>query len=321
LDVPNRRARSAWEFLLPYVTHADAYVFSRNAFAWKDLDPSRLAIIPPSIDAFSPKNQELTRAATTAILHAAGLLAHNGRGAPVFTRLDGSPGRIDRRALIIEHEPLHADVPLITQVSRWDRLKDPVGVMRAYADCVAPRTDAHLVLAGPDVRAVADDPEGQEVLDACIAARADIPARIRNRIHLVALPMEDAEENAAIVNAMQRHSTVVVQKSLAEGFGLTVAEAMWKSRPVVASRIGGIQDQIVDGQSGILVDPTDLEAFGAALVDLLGAPRRAARIGTAARLRVRDGFLGPRHLGQYVELLRRVLSARGDQPQRDVVFP
>jgi trehalose synthase len=309
LDVPNRLARSAWKFLLPHVVDADAYVFSRMAFAWNDLDPARLAIIPPSIDAFSPKNQELARRATKAILYAAGLLAHNGRGAPVFSRHDGSPGRIDRRALLVEREPLGPETPTITQVSRWDRLKDPLGVMQAYAEYVAPGTEAHLVIAGPDVRAVADDPEGQEVFDACIAARAELPARVRDRIHLAALPMNDAEENAAIVNALQRHSTVVVQKSLAEGFGLTVAEAMWKGRPVVASRIGGIQDQIVDGESGLLVAPTDLEAFGAALVQLLERPRMAARMGAAAHERVRDKFLGPRHLGQYVELFTRVRDA------------
>ena len=316
LDVPNRLARTAWKFLLPHVVDADAYVFSRMAFAWNDLDPARLAIIPPSIDAFSPKNQDLGRAATTAILHASGLLAHNGRGTPIFTRHDGSPGRIDRQALLVEREPLRADTPTITQVSRWDRLKDPLGVIQAYAQYVAPRTEAHLVLAGPDVRAVADDPEGQEVFDECIAARAELPAPVRDRIHLAALPMDDAEENAAIVNALQRHSTVVVQKSLAEGFGLTVAEAMWKGRPVVASRIGGIQDQIVDGESGVLVAPVDLEAFGAALVRLVENPRQAARIGAAAHERVRDKFLGPRHLGQYVELFTRVRDAN---PTRSAV--
>jgi trehalose synthase len=181
--------------------------------------------------------------------------------------------------------------------------------MEAFGEFVAPRSDAHLVLAGPDVRAVADDPEGREVLDACIAWREARPEALRARIHLAALPMEDAEENAAIVNALQRRSTVVVQKSLAEGFGLTVSEAMWKARPVVASRIGGIQDQIADGQSGLLVEPHNLSGFGDAVVGLLNDPRRAAAMGAAARARVRDEFLGPRHLAQYLELFTRVLGA------------
>jgi trehalose synthase len=122
-------------------------------------------------------------------------------------------------------------------------------------------------------------------------------------VHLLALPMDDTQENAAIVNALQRRATVVVQKSLAEGFGLTVAEAMWKGRPVVASRIGGIQDQVVDGETGLLVDdPADLAAYGRACVELLADPERAERMGAAARERVRDEYLGVRSLTQYVEL-------------------
>jgi trehalose synthase len=119
--------------------------------------------------------------------------------------------------------------------------------------------------------------------------------------------MADAEENAAIVNALQRWSSVVVQKSLAEGFGLTVAEAMWKARPVVASRVGGIQDQIVDGENGVLVAPADLEGFGAAVSRLLGDPSDAKRMGAAAQVRVREEFLGVRHLTEYVDLLTRVI--------------
>jgi trehalose synthase len=122
--------------------------------------------------------------------------------------------------------------------------------------------------------------------------------------------MEDQEENAAIVNALQRHSTIVVQKSLAEGFGLTVAEAMWKARPVVASRVGGIQDQIVDGESGILIsDPRRRDEFGAAIAGLLRDRARSDAIGGAARLRVRDHFLGPYHLGRYFELIQRLVGS------------
>jgi trehalose synthase len=121
--------------------------------------------------------------------------------------------------------------------------------------------------------------------------------------------MDDTEENAAIVNAVQRRADVVVQKSLAEGFGLTVAEAMWKERPVVASRAGGIQDQIVDGESGLLLDDSrDLRSFGAAVRSLVEDPRRAREIGVAARMRVRDRFLGTRHLIQYLEQLALLLG-------------
>jgi len=122
--------------------------------------------------------------------------------------------------------------------------------------------------------------------------------------------MIDTEENAAIVNALQRHAEVVVQKSLAEGFGLTVAEAMWKGRPVVASRIGGIQDQIEDGRTGMLIDdPRDLGEYGRYVVSLLEDPSRARKIGEAAREQVRNYFLGPRHLMQYAELFQDLISS------------
>jgi trehalose synthase len=125
--------------------------------------------------------------------------------------------------------------------------------------------------------------------------------------------MEDAEENAAIVNAQQRRSTVVVQKSLAEGFGLTVGEAMWKGRPVVASAVGGIRDQIEDGVSGVLLeDPADLAAFGRAVAGLLAHPARASAMGTAAHERVRREFMSVRHLMQYEALFETLAQRPAD---------
>ncbi|HEX2050840.1 MAG TPA: glycosyltransferase [Actinomycetota bacterium] len=310
LDLPSDVARRAWRFLIPHVRPADAYVFSRAAFAWEGLDRERVVVIPPSIDAFSPKNQELDDGARDAILAAAGIVSGAPDGAaPTFVRHDGTPGRVDRRATLVEDRPLPYDAPAVVQVSRWDRLKDPIGVMEGFARH-ADAADAHLVLAGPAVEAVSDDPEGAEVLRATTDAWRALPARARARVHLAALPMDDGEENAAIVNALQRHARVAVQKSLAEGFGLTVAEAMWKARPVVASRIGGIQDQIVDGVSGVLVDPADLGAFGAAVTRLLADGDTARRIGREAQERVRDEFLAARHLMQYVGLVASLLARR-----------
>jgi trehalose synthase len=119
--------------------------------------------------------------------------------------------------------------------------------------------------------------------------------------------MADPDENAAIVNAIQRHASVVVQKSLAEGFGLTVAEAMWKRKPVVASAVGGIVDQIEDGTHGLLVDdPTDLTAFGAAVESLLRDREDAAQLAENAHQRVIDEFLGDRHLEQYARLFEQL---------------
>lgn len=309
IDQPNDHARSAWNFLRPFIAPAHAYIFSRLDYTWEDLEGERVVVVPPSIDAFSPKNQELDGATVDAILCAAGIVA-GGEGQALFVREDGSPGRVDSRAVMTEEAPLRPGERFVLQVSRWDRLKDPLGVIEGFTRYTAPATEAHLVVAGPDVEAVADDPEGAEVLAEARAAWQRLEPGVRARVHLAALPMADGEENAAIVNALQRRAAVVVQKSIAEGFGLTVAEAMWKGRPVVASRIGGIQDQIEDGVSGVLVDPADLAAYGRAVAALLGDPARAARIGAAARARVQDRFLGPRHLTQYVELFERLLAAR-----------
>ena len=307
LDVPNSFARTAWDFLRPYVADANAYVFSRTAFVWDDLDRARLFVIPPSIDAFTPKNQPLDARTATAILATAGLAPGEPTEPPVFTRSDGSPDRIDARAELVEDAVMPRDVPIVTQVSRWDRLKDPGGVLEAFAAGIAPRTDAHLVLAGPAVAAVTDDPEGAEVFQEVAGQRERLATDIRSRVHLALLPMDDLEENAAIVNALQLRSDVVCQKSLAEGFGLTVAEAMWKSRPVVASAVGGIQDQIVDGTTGLLVEPRDLDAFADAVTRLLTDTALAERLGREAKVRVRESFLGPRHLTQYVDVVDHVL--------------
>jgi trehalose synthase len=151
---------------------------------------------------------------------------------------------------------------------------------------------------------VADAPAGAEVLAECREAWQGLPHHARQRVQLVCVPMADREENALIVNALQQHATVVVQKSLAEGFGLTVSEAMFKSRPVVGSAVGGIADQVIDGETGLLLaDPTDLAAFGRAVTSLLGDPVRARRMGERGRQLVIDRFLPDTHLGRWAELL------------------
>jgi trehalose synthase len=196
------------------------------------------------------------------------------------------------------------------QVSRWDRLKDPIGFIRMFDEHLADLPDVHLVHAGPSTEGVDDDPEGAEVLAACEETWRSLAPDVQDRVHLLSLPMDDVDENAHIVNALQRRADVVVQKSLQEGFGLTVSEAMWKSRPVVASRIGGIQDQIEHGTSGLLVDdPYDLDGFASAVRSVLEDPACARRLGEAAHERVHDHFLGPRILTQYAELACELIEA------------
>jgi trehalose synthase len=308
VDHPGEIAREAWDFLRPEIADADAYVFSRRRFVWDGLDDERVWIVPPSIDAFSPKNQDLAPAAVRSILAVAGIAGSDHARDALFQRFDGSPARVARAAEINQDAPVPDEAPVVSQVARWDRLKDPVGVLRCFAEHLRTE-DAHLLLVGPSVAGIADDPEGAEVLSEVRAHRDALPPDKRARVHLVSLPMDDTEENAAMVNAIQRRSDVIVQKSLAEGFGLTVAEGMWKEKPLVASAVGGIQDQIEDGVSGLLIeDSRDLGSVAAAIDGLLGDPGRAREIGEAARRRILEHFLGTRHLVQYMHLLGGMLT-------------
>ena len=279
LDLPNETARETWEFLRGYVAPAHAYVFSRREHVWAGLAEERIWIVAPSIDAFSPKNQELTTETVEAILARAGLGPASDGAAATFERFDGSPGRVDRAAEIDQQAPIPGDAPLVVQVSRWDRAQGP-DRRACRASPSTPSTTPRICCSpGRASPRSPTTPRAPRCWPRCAELRAELPSAIRERVHLACLPMDDVEENAAIVNAIQRRAQVVVQKSLAEGFGLTVAEAMWKARPMVASRAGGIQDQIIDGETGVLLDdPRDLARFGTCL-------RRAARRPRARRER------------------------------------
>ena len=307
VDQPNEVAKGAWRFLLPHVAAAHATVFSRRAYVWEGLDQQRVDIIPPAIDAFAPKNEELNGETVAAVLRITGILADGAAGQP---RLKVGAIAVERTTDLFPAARLPEDARLTVQVSRWDRLKDPLGVMEGFAQFVAPRVDSHLILAGPGASTVADDPEEAGVLREVEDRWHHLPPAARDRVHLARLPMDDPQENAIIVNALQRRAQVVVQKSLGEGFGLTVAEAMWKVRPVVASRVGGIQDQIEHDKSGLLIDdPHDLDGFGAAVVSLISDPAVADRLGAEAKRRVQRQFLAPRLLMQQANLIGRLLQS------------
>jgi trehalose synthase len=308
-DRPNDATETAWAFLRPYVEHAQAMVFSRREYAPEWVDADGLAIIPPSIDPLSLKNMALEPAQVSSILSRVGALADGGGEAPIdFVRRDGTPGTVrphrESDGVVVTGNPPPPDVPLVAQVSRWDRLKDMAGVMKGFARALDDDLNgAHLMLAGPEVSGVADDPEGAEVLAECQEEWRQLPPEIRSRVHLACIPMDDGDENALIVNALQRHASVVVQKSLMEGFGLTVTEAMWKDCAVVASKLGGIQDQIADGQDGLLVeDPSDIGEFADVLRRPLADLELAERLGAAAHARVLEDYVGDRHLARYVDL-------------------
>ncbi|HEV8296019.1 MAG TPA: glycosyltransferase [Acidimicrobiales bacterium] len=312
-DVPSAHTEVGWRFLRRYLDPpaVHAYVFTHAAFAPRWIPPTLVHEIPPSIDPFSPKNRELSIEETQAILCSVGLVSGPHRGA-AYQRSDGTAARIEHGVDVVRTGPPPAiDVPLVVQVSRWDRLKDMAGVLRGFADFVVRDHGAHLVLAGPVVTAVADDPEAAEVMNECWAMWRRLPHHARMRIALVCIPMTDLEENAVIVNALQRHATVVVQKSLAEGFGLTVSEAMYKRRPVIGSAVGGITDQIVDGETGVLLrEPADLGAFASALGSMLDHPERLAAMGDAGHRRVLDRFMPDAQLARWSALLRDLIEAR-----------
>ena len=198
---------------------------------------------------------------------------------------------------------------LVLHIGRWDRLKDPVGVIDMFAQHVLPHADARLVLAGPPVGYVADDPSALAQHRAVLRRWATLPARARPRVHVACLPQRDRRENALIVNALQSQAAVVVKKSLAEGFGLGVTEALWKRRAIVAAAVGGVRDQIDHGRSGILIpDPTDLDGFGAAVLELLDDPRRRAALGAAGRQRVGERYLHDRHMADWTAVLAELLQ-------------
>lgn len=320
IDEQNDVSRAAWEFLRPYLAAAHGYVFSRRQFVPLWVPRARIWVIPPSIDPFSPKNAELDNGTVRGILAVTGLTdgadeagpSRSDAGSPpaktAFQRSDGTWGEVTRSATITgEGRPARDDM-VVAQVSRWDRLKDMAGVMTGFARNGPADRGAYLMLVGPAVSGVTDDPEGAEVYAECLERWHGLPAAARRRVLLVTLPLDDVEENAAMVNAIQRRANVIVQKSLAEGFGLTVAEGMWKGRPVVGSAVGGIVDQIAEGTGVLLPDPADLAGFGGRVSWLLEHPAEAERLGRAGRAYTREHFIGDVHLLRFAEAVESLIA-------------
>jgi trehalose synthase len=310
VDWENDATRAGWSFLRPYLASAQMHVFSRREYVPSWIPAEQVAIIPPSIDPFSPKNQYLSDSTVQGILTRIGVLDGAApNDATSFTRNDGNAGVVTRPAQITGDSRPGPEDPLVVQVSRWDHLKDMPGVMHGFADYVASDGNAYLLLVGPAVAGVTDDPDGAAVFAECLLQWRELPAAVRGRVLLITLPLDDPDENAAMVNALQRHATVIVQKSLAEGFGLTVAEGMWKARPVVGSAVGGIIDQIADGTGILLPDPRDLEAFGTAVRRLLDDPEEASQMGRAGQVYICEHYVGDLHLLRYADMFGALMSA------------
>jgi len=260
----SRPFRQVWKYLKNLVMDYDASIYSLPAFAQPM--PHPLYIIPPSIDPLSDKNVALDADEIQGVCRGYGL----------------DPER-----------------PIISQISRFDRFKDPVGVIRAYRMAKAFGPPLQLVLAGGTA---SDDPEGEEVLAEVNAAAKDDPD-----IHVLLLP-PDAHRT---INALQRLSTIVIQKSIKEGFGLTVTEALWKGRPVIGGDAGGIRLQVVNHQTGFLVKTAE----GAALRIryLLKHGDRRQEMGETARNFVLENYLLTRHLREYLTLMVAVIRNSSDR--------
>jgi trehalose synthase len=243
---------AVWSFLTPYINKYDAAVFSSPSFSC--LLPIRQFLISPSIDPLSDKNKELPQSLIDSVLS-----KYN----------------------------IPQDKPIITQVSRFDYLKDPEGVIEAF-NIVRSNIDCCLVLAGGTAT---DDPESEEVLEEVREKAGNNPD-----IHILLLPPNSDIE----INALQRASTVIVQKSLREGFALTVSEALWKAKPVVASAVGGIPLQVKNKFTGLLSYGIEGTAFD--IRQLLSNPEYATWLGTNGREHVRYNFLITRHIKDYLLL-------------------
>lgn len=252
IDITEPQMRAV-DLLRPYIEKYDSSVFSSPRFARSDIDIKKI-LIPPSIDPLSDKNKELPESTISSIVE--GFNIDMGR-------------------------------PIVTQISRFDKLKDPVGVVEVYKR-VKKHVDCQLVLAGGGAT---DDPEGLQVLKMVKSAAETDPD-----IHVIFLPPSSDVE----INALQRASTVILQKSLREGFGLTVTEALWKAKPVIASAVGGIPLQINHKSSGILTYSLDGTSYY--LKELLKDPEYAKTLGLNGREHVRNNFLITRHIGDYLLL-------------------
>jgi trehalose synthase len=255
---------SVWAFLRPFLADYDAAIFTMAEFAPPDLPTPRLAIIPPAIDPASPKNLALPR---------------------------------DTARQVLEWLGVRTDRPLISQISRFDTWKDPLGVIAAYRLVRKEVPDLQLVLAGS---LALDDPEGWDVYRSIREEAGGDPA-IDVFTNLVGVGNIE-------VNALQTLSDVVVQKSIREGFGLVVSETLWKATPVVAGRAGGIPLQMADGTGGILVE--NVEDCARAIEDLLRDRERARTLGQLGRERVREHFLVPRLVLDHVDLMNELAQRR-----------
>ncbi len=255
--------RDVWNYLKKFILRYDTVIVSSEKYKKHDL-PVEQVVIFPAIDPLTDKNKELSEETIKKVL---------------------------------AEFNIPTDKPLITQVSRFDKWKDPLGVVEVF-ERVKEKVDARLVLIGS---MAADDPEGWEIYRQ-VEREVEAHEDIKDDIILITV------ENNILVNALQRVSSVVLQKSIREGFGLTVSEAMWKGTPVVASNVGGIPTQVIDGETGFLVDPLDYNSAAEKVITLLKDRKLAEEMGKKGKEHVRKNFLITRLLMDYLDLFNHLLN-------------
>ncbi len=251
-----------WKYLKSFILKYNAMIISMEQFRKKDLSQQTTPqyIIRPSIDPLNLKNKKITSATI---------------------------------AKYLKKHGIDQEIPMISQISRFDKWKDPLGVIKIF-ESVKKQVNCQLLLVGS---MASDDPEGQEMVE-----KIEHEIEDKENIHLI------INASDIVTNAIQRASTVVLQKSLKEGFALTVSEALLKGTPVVASNVGGIPSQVIDGENGFLLQPTDYEGFKKKIIWLLDHPTEAKKMGEKGRDHIKKNFLITRHVLDYIQLAKRYLS-------------
>lgn len=322
IDKQNEVTQSVWDWLSGYFDDYDHFVFSLEDYV-PDRLKNKATIITPAIDPLSHKNRKLQIQKCIGILHQSGII--NDREPVLYPFYSHQVRRVmpDGSFDHVNHKsPLDIIYrPVITEISRWDRLKGFKELMEAFilmknenkkrsdtASLQYKRIEkARLVLGGPDPKFVSDDPEGLGVLQELIEQYKSIDEDLQESIALLLLPLDNPKENALIVNALQYCSSIVVQNSIQEGFGLTATEAMWKHKPVLVSGAAGLVRQVIHNETGIInEDPTDIPGLASTLKDMLNSPLEREAWAYNAQVRVIENFTLFSQLHNWLKLLSDV---------------
>lgn len=326
LDHSTTATRAAWDFLQPFAAKTD-----RAAFSTSDYIPSfltgRSSVLTPAIDPLSHKNRDLSPHKLVGILCNAGLEEPRH---PVLTPpWENQAQRLAPNGKFVSATQNEIGLlfrPIISQISRWDRLKGWEPLIKAFVALrgrlekgdqepwVEQVKIGRMVLAGPDPASIQDDPEALEVVEELKEIYCDLDSDIQDEIAILILPMSSRKRNALMVNALQRCSTIVIQNSLQEGFGLTATEALWKRVPVLGTRACGLRAQIRDGVDGYLThDPKNSEEIADNLARLLSDRVRREHMGRNGQRNVMDHYLVFEQVAHWLKLIHETLRRRGAQ--------